>query len=80
LSWTGYVSLLIGIVTISRGSPGDTLGLNTAVGLQATNIIGCDLVNFTVAAIEILLLRRPRVREFLQQANRGILRPELRVE
>jgi hypothetical protein len=71
MPWTNFVSLFVGIVTISRAGSRDTLGLLGVVRLQAINIIACDFLNFAFAAIEFSLLRRPRVKQFLEQADRG---------
>ena len=66
--WTSCLSLLVGVIAISRGAVGETIGLSRAAGLQAVNILSCDVFNLLFAAIECLLLRQPRVKQFLQQS------------
>jgi hypothetical protein len=57
------------VLAISRGAARETHGLGWIVGLQAANIIALEPLNLVLAGLEQLLLRRPRVKQFLQAAN-----------
>lgn len=67
--WTAYYSLLAGVLAISRGASHDTRGLGATVGLQAINVIALDPFNLLLAGVERLLLRRSRVKQYLQAAG-----------
>jgi len=67
--WTAYYSLLAGVLAISRGAARETYGLGRIVGLQAANIIALEPLNLILALFEHLLLRRAKVKQFLQTAN-----------
>jgi hypothetical protein len=64
-----YLSLVIGVMAISRAASRDTRGLVEIAGLQALGILNCDCLNVFFAAIEVWLLRRASVRDYLRRAN-----------
>lgn len=70
---TIYFGLFVGVRAIAGGAARETLGLKTIAKLQSGNIIACDPINLLLGAMEFNLLSRPRVLEYLVQANGGRL-------
>jgi hypothetical protein len=66
---TLYFSLFIGLAAVARGASRDTAGLSRTATLQAMNLVACDPVNFVLAIMQMNLLRRSSVRDYLDQAK-----------
>ena len=64
-----YVALFTGIAATARGAARDPRCLPRIATLQMCNLAACDPVNFLLGALAHSLLRRPHVRQFLQQTS-----------
>ncbi|HEX5104113.1 MAG TPA: hypothetical protein VFV87_09900 [Pirellulaceae bacterium] len=68
---TMYFALLVGVMAVARGAARDTQGLGHVATLQSICFVACDPINLILGAMELNLLRRPSVQEFLRHANGG---------
>jgi WD40 repeat protein len=66
---TVYFSLFVGLAAVARGAARDTEGLHRTTTFQAMNLVACDPVNFILAIMQLALLRRFSVRNYLDQAK-----------
>ena len=63
-----YFSLYVGLMTIAAAAGRRTDKLPLVYSLQMASIICCDLINFTLGTIGLILVHRPAAQDFSAQA------------
>ena len=64
-----YFSLLVGVIAVAGAARRETVRLARLTSLQMCNLLACDPVNFVLGLVGQALLRRPHVRQFLDQKS-----------